>query len=98
MNEDIIRHSLIHKWLGTDEDFFLEIDKTGGWPLGYTVVSFYHDGPGGDRYCRFGNFILNTPWWTTVCTSDDYYWWKISDTKKEKIIKEAKRLLINQLR
>lgn len=95
--EPVVRRDLIHKWGSKLEDFMAEIDRTGGWPTGYTHVSFFHDGPCGDRYCQFTTSPLRTEWWTTVCSSDDYYYWKLSDTKKAEIMKEARRQLIRQL-
>jgi len=94
----IVRRELIHQWLSKPEDFLAEIEKTGGWPEGYTHVSFFHDGPGGDRYCKFTAYPLRTGWWTTVATADDYYYWKLSDTKKAEIMKQARQQLIRRLR
>lgn len=94
----LVRRELIHRWNSTTEEFLAEIEKTGGWPQGYTHVSFFHDGPDGDRYCKFTTHVLRTGWWTTVATSDDYYYWKLSDAKREEILKQAKMHLIKQLR
>ncbi len=96
--EPVVRPELIHQWMSKPEDFMAEIDRTGGWPVGYTHVSFFHDGPCGNRYCKFTTHPLNTGMWTTVCASDDYYYWKLSDTKKAAILKEARTQLIQQLR
>lgn len=97
--EPIIRRELVHTFAGLpNEKFFPLIDVTGGWPVGYTHVSFFHDGPVGDRYCKFTTYPLRTGWWTTICTSDDYYYWKLSDDKKNKVMEEARRQLIRQLR
>jgi len=96
--EPVIRRELIHLWLSKPEEFLAEIARTGGWPEGYTYVSFFHDGPSGDRYCKFTTYSLRTEWWTTVATADDYYYWKLSDTKKAEILKEARQQLIRQLR
>ena len=97
--EPLVRRELVHRSFATTlEEFLPEIDKTGGWPSGYTYVSFYHDGPCGDRYCVFTNTPLRTGWWTTVCSADDYYYWKLSDTKKAELLKQARNQLIGQLR
>ena len=96
--DPLVRRELVHQWLSKPEDFLAEIEKTGGWPEGYTHVSFFHDGPAGDRYCQFTTYPLCTGWWTTVATADDYYYWKLSNTKKAEILKEARQQLIRQLR
>ena len=89
---------LIHTHPGMKiDDFMLAIDDTGGWPVGYKYVSFYHAAEYSGRYCRFTNNYLRTGWWTTVCSSDDYYFWKLSTEKKDEIMKEARRQLIRQL-
>lgn len=95
---ELIRKELIHKWGMSPEDFLKEIENTGGWPETYKYVSFFHDGIDGDRFCKFSNVRLHTGWWTTVASSDDYYYYKLSDEKKKEILKEARRVLINQLR
>ena len=93
----MVRRELVHQWMSKPEKFLAEIDKTGGWPTGYTHVSFFHDGPCGDRYCQFTTHPLHTGWWTTVATSDDYYGWKLSDKKKAEVLKDARKQLIRQL-
>ena len=80
-----------------DGDFMAAIDKTGGWPVGYRYVQFFHAAEYSGRTCVFTNNGTNTGWWTTVCTADDYYWWKLSDAKKAEVVKEARRQLIRQL-
>ena len=96
--DSVVRRELIHRWLSKPEEFLADIEKTGGWPEGYTHVSFFHDGPAGDRYCKFTKYPLRTGWWTTVATADDYYYWKLSDTKKAEILKKARQQLVKQLR
>ena len=92
------RKELIHLHPGMkDEDFMAAIDTTGGWPVGYKFVQFFHGDYYTGRTCAFTNNGANTGWWTTVCTSDDYYWWKLSDKKKADVMKEARRQLIRQL-
>lgn len=96
--EPLVRPELIHTRAGLPiEEFFPLIDATGGWPVGYQYVSFFHDGPTGNRYCQFTTYPLRTGWWTTICSADDYYYWKISDTKKAEIREQARRQLINKL-
>ncbi len=95
--EALVREELKHLWGDPLEKFLQSIDDTGGWPLGYTHVSFFHDGPCGDRYCQFTTRHLQTGWWTTVATADDYYFWKLSDAKKAAILKDARKQLIRQL-
>ena len=98
MNDIITRNALIHHYPGYElEKFLNDIDKTGGWPVGYEYVSFYHSVENRHRMCKFGNQELREPYWTTVCSADDYYWWKISSKKKEKIIKTAYDQLIRQI-
>jgi len=97
-NEIITRKELIHEHPGMKiNDFMHAIDKTGGWPVGYTFVSFYHSAEYSGRYCIFTNNYLRTEWYTTICSSDDYYYWKLSKTKKNEILKEARKELISQL-
>lgn len=94
----IERKELIHKHPGySDEDFFSDIDKTGGWPVGYSYVSFFHAICSDNRYCVFGNKYMRTDFWTTVCSSDDYYWWKLSDDKKKEVVKIAREELMTKL-
>ena len=81
----------------SDEDFLKEIDKTGGWPLGYTHVAFHH-GTAEERTCIFLKASYNSGWYTTVASSDDYYYWKLTEGKKEEILKKARQQLIAQLR
>lgn len=97
--DELVRKELVHTYPGMKkEDFLAAIDATGGWPIGYTHVSFYHAADYSGRYCKFTDHDLHTGWWTTVCTADDYYWWKISDAKKSAELKKARRQLIDQLR
>jgi len=74
-------NELCHRWGAKDEEFFQEIDRCGGWPLGMRFVSLAHSE---ERECIFGNTYLRTGWWTTVATSDEYYLWKVSKEFKEK--------------
>ncbi len=97
--EPVVRRELVHTSPGMKMDEFMRaIDATGGWPVGYTHVSFYHAVEYKGRYCQFTTFPLRTGWWTTVCSADDYYYWKLSDSKKAEILKEARQQLIRQLR
>ena len=96
--EDIKRAELVHKYPGMkDEEFFAEIDRTGGWPVGYRFVQFFHSSEYSGRVCIFTNNGINTGWWTTVASADDYYWWKLSSAKKAEVVEEARRQLIRQL-
>lgn len=98
MSEELSRPGLIHKRPGySDEAFMQDIDATGGWPVGYQFVSFYHAASYDGRVCIFGNQELRTPWWTTVLSSDDYYWWKISKEGKQQCYKEARQQVIRFL-
>lgn len=96
--EPLNRDDLVHTHPGMKvEDFMAAIDKTGGWPVGYKCVQFYHAVEYSGRTCKFTNNDVNTGWWTTVCRADDYYWWKLSDAKKAEVLKDARRQLIRQL-
>ena len=95
--KDLVRPELVHPWGAPEEKFLQMIDDTGGWPVGYTHVSFFHDGPFGNRYCQFTTYPLNTGWWTTVCDADDYYRWKLSPKALKKIEGEARRKIIRSL-
>ena len=95
--KELDRPELIHKWCGKEEDFMKAIDTTGGWPLGFKYVSFFHD-VAENRWCKFTDQRLQTGWWTTVASADDYYWWKLSPERKAKELQEARRQLISQLR
>jgi hypothetical protein len=98
MSDELDRKELVHPWGAPEEKFMALIDATGGWPHGYRYVSFFHDGPCGNRWCKFTNTELRTGWWTTVASSDDYYWWKLSPERKEKELAAARKQLIAQLR
>jgi len=99
MSEILVRKELIHKSPGyKDEKFIEDIDATGGWPVGFKFVSFYHSLEYEGRYCKFGNRYLREPFWTTVISADDYYWAKMSDEAKKKVTNAARKQLINQLR
>ena len=96
--EALNRRDLVHVYPGMkDADFMAAIDATGGWPVGYEYVQFYHAVGCSSRTCKFTNNGTNSGWWTTVCRSDDYYWWKLSDAKKSEVVTEARRQLIRQL-
>jgi hypothetical protein len=95
--QDLVRRDLIHPWGEPKEKFLQLIDDTGGWPVGYTYVSFYHDGPCGNRYCVFTTYPLQTEWWTMVCNADEYYLWKLSPNALKHNEKEARRKLIQLL-
>jgi hypothetical protein len=96
--KELNRKELIHTHPGMKKDDFLEaIDVTGGWPVGYKYVSFYHAAEYSGRYCKFTNDGTNSGWWTVVCNEDDYHWWKLSGSKKEEVFNEARRQLIRQL-
>lgn len=97
--EELNRKELIHTHPGMKSvDFMAAIDTTGGWPVGYKYVSFYHAAEYSGRYCKFTNDGRNSGWWTVVCTADDYHWYKLSEAKKADIFKESRRQLIQQLR
>ncbi|MBV6512548.1 MAG: hypothetical protein FMNOHCHN_02056 [Ignavibacteriaceae bacterium] len=101
MNEEKHRPELIHSWhkhCSNQNLFFEEIDKTGGWPVGFKFVSFYHGDKDEERVCKFGNLYLREPWWTTICDSDEYYFWKLSDSKKKELVNKVKQELINSIR
>lgn len=77
---------LTHDCLKGDEEFFLKIDKFGGWNFEYKYIYLLH---GYERHCAFSNVTFPTPeWYTRICTVGDYLWWKISPEKKEKIEQE----------
>jgi len=79
----LARPALIHASSSmTDAEFFDAIDATGGWPVGYRYVQFYHAMDNAGRTCRFTNDSTNTGWWTTICTRDQYLWSRISDSYK----------------
>jgi hypothetical protein len=89
MSDEIERCELTHKYPGYPlGSFLLDIDNTGGWPIGFKYVSFHHSNK---RSCMFGNVPLRTEWWTTICSADDYYWWKISEAKKKLIAHDVER-------
>jgi hypothetical protein len=90
----IERPGLIHKWMCNPEDFLASIDATGGWPLGWTHVSFFH---GEERRCIFTKCELRTEWYTTVATADDYYWWKLSAGKKDAEASRARQEFANKI-
>ncbi len=79
---------LCHRWGWRKEEFFEEVDKFGGWPLGKKFVSFAHSE---ERECVFGNTYLRTEWWTTVATADEYYFWKVSQEFKDEYRKNEIR-------
>lgn len=91
------RPELIHPYTRPLEVFLQLIDDTGGWPHSYTHVSFFHDGPDGNRRCQFTTSPVNTGGWATVCHADEYYYWKLSARKKAELAKEARQQLIKQL-
>ena len=96
--ERLERKALVHTHPGMKlDDFMTAIDNTGGWPVAYKFVQFFHGDWYTGRTCVFTNSGANTEWWTTVCTADDYYWWKISEVKKAEVKKEIRRQLISQL-
>lgn len=96
--EAVVRHELIHAYPGYKlQEFMQDIDDTGGWPVGYTHVSFFHAVENSGRYCQFTMRSINTGWWTTVCTADDYYYWKLSETKRAEVLKLARQQLIQKL-
>lgn len=81
-----LRHDLGYLFNRRDEQFFEDIDKAGGWPLGYKYVGFEHTS---ERRAGFTNTPISTGHWTTLYSSDDYYFWKLSDEAKQKIIKSV---------
>lgn len=92
------RKTLVHKSPAmSDEGFFLEIDKTGGWPVGYNYVAFFHGMEPEERTCAFTLKPVHTGWWTTVASADDYYWWKLSAEAKQKAVQQARKLLLSGL-
>jgi hypothetical protein len=72
----------------TMNDFMLRIDATGGWPLGYTHLSWSHSDT---RDCMFTTSTNHNEWWSHVITADEYYWWKISQSFKDKIAKQIRK-------
>jgi len=97
MSQDMQRDTLVHRFGSTRAEFCQQIDNTGGWPVGFKYVSFFHAVEPSGRVCIFGNRELHEPYWTTVLSSDDYYWWKLSDAKKHECVLTAKRQLATQL-
>ena len=96
--EEIKRNELVHKFPGmSDDDFMSEIDRTGGWENGYKFCAFFHASEYSGRVCKFTNNGHNSEWWTVICKADDYYWWKLSEEKKQDLVKIAKRQLIDQI-
>ena len=93
MSTDLIREMLIHH-LGMPD----AIDATGGWPVGYSHVQFYHAVKDDGRYCRFTNCGTNTGYWTTVATSDQYHWSRISAAHKRLLSRETVRQAADILR
>ena len=99
MSNQLERKELIHTSPSMkDEDFFSAIDATGGWPVNYKYVGFYHAYDYSGRYGIFRNNPHNDGWWTRIACADDYYWWKLSPEKKAEVLKNARQQLIAQLR
>jgi hypothetical protein len=81
--EELVRRELVHtSFRLKDEDFYQMIDDTGGFPAEFKYVSFFHDGPTGDRYCKFTNTRLHTGWWTTICDRGQYSAWKFKQNMR----------------
>ena len=95
--DELHRPELIHRYLFNKNDFIDEIDRTGGGPLGYTHVSFFHSMEQDGRKCKFGMKDLRQPYWTTVLTSDEYYFSKLSAKKILEIESGAKKAIAERL-
>lgn len=91
------RKNLIFRYGDTDEVLLARIDETGGWPVGYAFLKFFHGSTPDERYCAFSDNSLNSGWWTTVLSADDYYWWKLSSERKSELVAKARMQLISKL-
>lgn len=83
---------LSHKYCVDMDVFFAEIDKLGGWPLGFQFVGFEHSS---ERAAGFTNHPGNDGWWTILAGADDYYLWKLSPETLQRIadaVRDAIRL------
>jgi hypothetical protein len=87
--EQIDRRELKYERALDKKIFAARIDATGGWPLGYSHVSFLH-GPDDNWWCTFTDGRAHNEWWSVVMSADEYYWIKISDAKKAEIRKDAR--------
>lgn len=89
--KELVREELIHtSFRLKNEDFYGMIDATGGWPSEFRYVSFFHDGPTGNRYCKFTHNPLRTGWWTTICSKGDYLAWKFKLKMQERKARRVK--------
>lgn len=92
MSARLMREGLAHTRPGMkDNDFFLAIDATGGWPPGYQFVGFEHTD---ERAAGFSNDHRNTGWWTTLYSADDYYLWKLSPEAIARFAEGVRRQLV----
>jgi hypothetical protein len=79
----LMRAGLVHDLMSFEEaDFYVAIDASGGWPLGYRYVGFEHTET---RAAGFTNSPHNSGYWTVVADADDYYLWKLSPAALQRI-------------
>lgn len=86
--QTVMRTDLAHKGPGYPNDkLFQDIDRTGGWPVGYEYVGFEHTT---ERKAGFTKERISHGWWSSVASADDYYFWKLSERAKQKIIEAVR--------
>ena len=88
MNDRKMIKGLVHKfaWARDYAKFFEEIDRLGGWPVGFQYVGFEHTD---ERAAGFTNSTTNTGWWTVLSSANDYYLWKLSPEYLQRIVDAA---------
>ena len=93
-----VKPTLYHLWCEPLEKFLQRIDEFGGWPVNAKQVIYKHTGET-QRPCYFSTTEreVRDEWNTTVCFADDYYRWKLTPAAIEKVRKEVKQELVNQL-
>lgn len=89
MSERKMVEGLRHEYAGLSAEKFLkEIDKHGGWPVGFEYVGFRHTDA---REAGFTNSPHNTEMWTVLASADDYYIWKLSETALQRIVEAVRQ-------
>jgi hypothetical protein len=88
MSDRLMVKGLCHewKWSSDNSKFFEEIDKHGGWPVGYQYIGFEHSD---ERAAGFTNSPHGSGWWTIIAGADDYYLWKLSPAALQRIVASA---------
>lgn len=71
---------------GKKAEWFAEIDKHGGWPLGLKYCGFVHTD---EREAGFCESPHNDGWWTVIAKADEYYLWKLSPEAVQRIVDAA---------